>query len=88
MTTQVFGRWPVEVDLLKHPLDLHDPSLRFVLAVEAADGLEAALCRFQTDAERAVGLRDQLQGWDCHGRQHGTRALRLHPEAFGFHSGQ
>lgn len=74
------GSW---VDVVEHPLGLYDPRLRFVLAVEAVDRLEAALCRFQTDAEGAIGLPDQLEGWDCHAAQYGTGARRLHPQPAG-----
>jgi hypothetical protein len=70
------GPW---VGLVEHPLGLFDPSVRFVLAVEAVDRLEATLSRFQVDAERVVGLPDQLEGWDCHAEQYDTGVLRLHP---------
>ena len=78
------GRWAgPRVDLVEHPLGLHDPRLRLVLAVEAIDRPKAALSRLQADAEGAVGLLDQLEVWDCHGSQYGTGAPGLHPQSVG-----
>jgi hypothetical protein len=78
------GRWAgPRVDLVEHPLGLHDPGLSLVLAVEAIDRPKAALSRLQADAEGAVGLLDQLKVWDTHGGQYGTGAPGLHPQSVG-----